>query len=76
MKNSKENKTISKTKQNVIQNFEHKKYHSQNYPSNNFLFVLIMFIDHENIDNKPKIMILLCTVQKLWPFSLCPNMVI
>ena len=29
MKNSKENKTISKTKQNVIQNFEHKKYHSQ-----------------------------------------------
>ena len=28
-----------------------------------------MFTDHENIGKEPKIMVLLCTVQKLWLFS-------
>ena len=47
-----------------------------NYPSNIFFLVLFMFADHDNIGKKSKYMILLCTVQKLWLFSLCPNMVI
>ena len=46
---------------------------SPNYLSNNVFVVLIVFADHENIGKKPKIMVLLCTVQKLWLFSLCPN---
>ena len=45
---------------------------SQNYPFNNFFIVLIVFVDHENIGKKPKFMILLCTVQKLWLFVIYP----
>ena len=49
---------------------------STNYPSNNILFVLSMFAYHENIGKKPKFMILLFMVQKLWLFVIYPNMVI
>ena len=40
--------------------------HSLNRSSDNVFVVLFMFADHENIGNKQKNMILLCTVQKLW----------
>ena len=46
---------------------------SPNYLSNYVFFVIIMFADHVNIGKKPKIMILLCSVQKLWLFFITPN---
>ena len=47
-----------------------------NYPSNIFFFVLIVFVDPENMGKKPKIMILLYTVQKLWLFVIYESMVL
>ena len=49
---------------------------SLNFLSNNICVVLIVFADHVNIGKKPKIIVLLCTVQKLRLFFITPNMVI
>ena len=43
------------------------------YLSDSVFFVIIVFADHENIGKKPKIMVLLCSVQKLWLFFITPN---
>ena len=38
------------------------------------LDVLNVFIDHENIGEEQKIIVIPCTVQKLWLFALGSNM--
>ena len=43
-----------------------------NYLSN-VIFVIIVFANHENIGKETKIMVLLCTVQKLWLIFIMPG---
>ena len=46
-----------------------------NYPSNIVFLVLIVFVDCEDIGKHSKSKILLCSVQTLYLFVLCPNYV-
>ena len=50
--------------------------HSPKKTSINLLKIFMLFADHKNMGKALKFMFLLCTVKKLWLFTLCPNMVI